>query len=335
MRRSYRIFEAFVRQIRSCPTTAPNIKDTGMEIHHFTFGALTPGLAYIMSCAGSLLGLLCTTRAQVLTGRSRIQWLMAGALAIGGTGVWVMHFIGMLGFSVSSTSIRYDVPLTLLSAVIAIVAAGIGLYIAGARGVSAGRLLLGGLLTGLGVAGMHYTGMAAMNMNAVISYDPAVVVISIGIAILAATVALWGALHLRGTRATVGGALIMGVAVSAMHYTGMFAMHVDGLAAGTVPPGAQPQAFLVPIILGLSLSTMCVLTALVVAPTAQEMQREARLMEQLSRRNRSRTLRPNATYSLPQHEPRPPVRRQSPHPRQPLQQHPSRQQEFRRNPRLP
>jgi NO-binding membrane sensor protein with MHYT domain len=263
-----------------------------------------------MSCAGSLLGLLCTTRAQVLTGRSRIQWLMAGALAIGGTGIWVMHFIGMLGFSVSATVIRYDIPLTLFSALIAIVAAGIGLYIAGARSVSTGRLLIGGLLTGLGVAGMHYTGMAAMNMNAVISYDPTLVVVSIGIAIVAATAALWAALHLRNTWATIGAALIMGIAVSAMHYTGMFAMHVEGLEASTVPSGAQPLAFLVPIILGLSLSTMCVLTALVVAPTPQEMQREARLMEQLRRRNGSRSLRLNSMYALPRHEPPPPVRRQ-------------------------
>ncbi len=281
-----------------------------MEIHHFTFGALTPGLAYMMSCAGSLLGLLCTTRAQVLTGRSRIQWLMAGALAIGGTGIWVMHFIGMLGFSVPSTTIRYDIPLTLFSAMIAIVAAGIGLYIAGARSVSAGRLLFGGLLTGLGVAGMHYTGIAAMNMNAVISYDPAVVMASIGIAIVAATAALWGALHLRNTWATIGAALIMGVAVSAMHYTGMFAMHVagvEGLEASTVPSGAQPLAFLVPIILGLSLSTICLLTTLAVAPTPQEMQREAQLMEQLSRRNASRSLRLNS-------QPPPPIRRQNPHP---------------------
>jgi NO-binding membrane sensor protein with MHYT domain len=194
--------------------------------------------------------------------------------------------------------------------VIAIVAAGIGLYIAGARSLSTGRLLLGGLLTGLGVAGMHYTGMAAMNMNAVISYDPALVVASIGIAIVAATVALWAALHLRNTWATVGAALIMGVAVSAMHYTGMFAMHAAGMEASTVPSGAQPLAFFVPIILGLSLSTTCLLTALAVAPTPQEMQREARLMEQLRRRNSSRSLRPNSMNPLPRHQPPRPVRRQ-------------------------
>jgi NO-binding membrane sensor protein with MHYT domain len=286
---SYRIFEAFVHQIRNSPTTTPNIGHIAMEIHHFTFGALTPGLAYVMSCAGSLLGLLCTKRARVLTGRSRIQWLMAGALAIGGTGIWVMHFIGMLGFSVSSATIRYDIPLTLFSAVIAIVAAGVGLYIAGARGVSPGRLLLGGLLTGFGVAGMHYTGIAAMNMDAVISYDPAVVMVSVGIAIVAATAALWGALHLRTTWGTIAGALIMGVAVSAMHYTGMFAMHAAALRTSTAPSGAQPLAFLIPIIIGLSLSTICLLTALVVAPTPQEMQREARLMEQLRRRNAGRS----------------------------------------------
>jgi NO-binding membrane sensor protein with MHYT domain len=252
-----------------------------MQIHHFSFGALTPTLAYVMSCAGSLLGLLCTTRAQVLTGRARIQWLMAGALAIGGTGIWVMHFIAMLGFSVTSVIIRYDVVLTLLSALIAIVFVGIGLYIAGARRVSNARLALSGLITGVGVAAMHYTGMTAMQMNAEISYNPVVVALSVLIAVGAATAALWAALNLRSTWATMGASLIMGVAVSAMHYTGMLSVSVQGAAAGNVPSGAEPLEFLVPIIIGLSLSTICLLTALAAAPTRWEIQREAELMTQL------------------------------------------------------
>lgn len=254
-----------------------------MQIHHFAFGALTPALAYVMSCAGSLLGLLCTTHAQAREGRSRARWLMAGALAIGGTGIWVMHFIGMFGFSVDGLVIRYDVPLTVLSAVIAVVFVGIGLFIAGGRRVTTTGLLIGGLVTGLGVAAMHYTGMFAMRMNASVSYDPGVVALSIVIAIGAATAALWAALHLQGGWTTIGAALIMGVAVSAMHYTGMFAMSVHSATPGPSPDGADPLLFLLPIIVALSLSTFGLLTAVTVAPNRQELQREAELLEQLRR----------------------------------------------------
>src|SRR5690606_26726770 len=85
------------------------------------------------------------------------------------------------------------------------------------------RLLLGGVLTGLGVAGMHYMGMAAMRMPAVTHYDMGFVALSVLIAIVAATVALWLAFNLRGWAQMLGSALVMGVAVCGMHYTGMYA----------------------------------------------------------------------------------------------------------------
>jgi NO-binding membrane sensor protein with MHYT domain len=256
------------------------------EIHHFTFGALTPGLAYAMSCAGSLLGLLCTTRARLLDGSAQARWLMFGALAIGGTGIWVMHFIAMLGFSISGTTIRYDIPLTLLSAVIAIVVVGFGLLIVGLRALTAPTLLLSGVITGAGVAAMHYTGMAAMHTNIHIHYDAATVAISVLIAVGAATAALWAALRVRGGWATTGAALIMGVAVSSMHYTGMSAMSVGGTpsSSSAVPPGASPLGFLAPLIVGIAVSTICLLTAVAVAPSQREMQAETELMDRIRRR---------------------------------------------------
>ena len=133
-------------------------------VHHFSYGLVTPLLAYFMSFTGSLLGLRCTARARGSEGGAKRAWLMLGAVSIGGTGVWVMHFIAMLGFTVSSMAIRYNVPVTLLSALIAMVVVGTGLLIANG-GPGWGRLLGGGLLTGLGVASMHYLGMAAMHLD--------------------------------------------------------------------------------------------------------------------------------------------------------------------------
>src|SRR3954452_19564889 len=155
--------------------------------------------------------------------------------------------------------IRYDVPLTLLSVLIAVVVVGIGLFVVDAGGGLS--LVSGGVITGLGVAAMHYTGMAAMHVNLAIHYDPALVALSVLIAIGAATAALWAAVRVRGGWATTGAALIMGVAVSSMHYTGMAAMSLHGSPSVSLPSGVSPLEFVVPLIVGITMSTMCVLTA--------------------------------------------------------------------------
>ncbi|MGW4741015.1 MHYT domain-containing protein [Nocardia xishanensis] len=230
-----------------------------LDIHHFTYGWLTPILAYIMSFTGSLLGLQCAARARAAEGRA--GWLVLAAFAIGGTGIWVMHFIAMLGFSIRGTEIRYDVPLTLLSAATAIVVVGIGLFVVVTPRPTLVALFAGGAVTGLGVAAMHYLGMFAMKSSATISYDLATVVLSVAIAVIAATVALWFTLRVNGFLATTGAAGIMGLAVCGMHYTGMASMHAhhaghDGPVAGT---GAMQ--LLAPLIVGISIVTMMLLIA--------------------------------------------------------------------------
>lgn len=255
-----------------------------LVIHHFTYGPVTPALAYVMSCTGSLLGLLCTARASTFSGRSRARWLIFGAFAIGGTGVWVMHFIAMLGFTVGGATIRYDIPLTLLSAVISVLVVGIGLFVVDAGEIKPYALIIGGAITGLGVAAMHYTGMAAMHMNTTLRYDRHTVTASVLIAVAAAIAALWAAFRVRGNWATAGAALIMGVAVSSMHYTGMAAMSVHGGASAHSLSGAQPMQFLVPLIVGISLSTICLATAVGTAPTAREMQARTELLDRVARR---------------------------------------------------
>lgn len=251
------------------------------ELDHFAFGFLTPVLAYAMSFTGALLGLQCTARARFSAGRSRVAWLVLGAASIGGTGVWVMHFIAMLGFRVQGMEIRYDVPLTLLSALVAAIVVGVGIFIVGFKGNRISALLVGGVITGLGVASMHYLGMAAMEMSGHISYDPLILAASVLIAVVAATVALWFTLRVRGHLATTAAALVMGLAVSGMHYTGMAAMEVRSDMGLGEPSGASAFDFLLPLIIGISVFAMLLLVTIGLSLTEEEMKLEQQFEQQL------------------------------------------------------
>ncbi len=252
------------------------------DIYHFTYGLLTPLLAYVMSCVGSALGLLCTARARGVTGAARTRWLIVAAVSIGGTGIWVMHFIAMLGFSVSGSAIRYNVGLTLLSMAIAVVVVGIGLMIVGFGGERLVPVLGGGMITGLGVASMHYTGMAAVELRGVVYYDHLKVAASIVIAVVAATVALLFALRVRGPWATAAAALIMGVAVSGMHYTAMAAMSVRLDENHGTLTGANAFEFLLPLIIGISLVAGGLLGVIALSPNEDELRAEAEMMARIA-----------------------------------------------------
>ncbi|MEV4566441.1 MHYT domain-containing protein [Nonomuraea sp. NPDC049419] len=254
-------------------------------IDHFSHGLLTPVLAYAVSSMGSMLGLLLTARARLTGGREGKYWLAGAAVAIGGTGIWTMHFIAMLGFSAPGSVIRYDVPLTVASALLAIVVVGAGLFLASHGGERPNRLIAGGVLTGAGVAGMHYLGMAAMNMSGHVSYDPPVVALSVLIAVAAATAALWFALRVTGALKIGGAALVMGIAVAGMHYTGMASMSVRTHSDMVPVAGAQGIDFLLPLIVGISLVTVGLLLAVVLSPSEKELRSEAEFKERLRRGN--------------------------------------------------
>ncbi|MBF4998599.1 hypothetical protein IRT45_15725 [Nocardia sp. BSTN01] len=225
-----------------------------LQIDQFTYGWLTPTLAYVMSVIGSLLALRCMVRARANPGHR--GWIVTAAVALGGTGVWVMHFIAMLGFSVHGATIRYNIPVTLISAAIAVVVVWIGLSLVSRRQGDTSALLTGGAVTGLGVAAMHYAGMYAMKTDVAMHYDPWRVIVSIVIAVVAATAALWFALHVEGLFATIGSAMIMGVAVCGMHYTGMYAMQAHMADHMQAPSGAQANELLTPLIIGVSMVTL-------------------------------------------------------------------------------
>ncbi|MFD7730379.1 MHYT domain-containing protein [Kitasatospora phosalacinea] len=222
---------------------------TAAHLDGFQYGWVNPVVAYLIACVGAAIGLRCTARAMTLQPNKRFGWLALAAGAFG-CGIWSMHFIAMLGFMVDSSSLVYDIPLTLLSLLVAVVVVGIGIGIVGYRGKSTGTLLVSGLLTGCGVAVMHYLGMAAMQVEGEVSYGTPLVVASVAIAVAAATAALWMTLNVKGLSSALGAALIAGVAVVAMHYTAMAAVTVtlDGRPLGGGTPASQ---FVLPLAVGI------------------------------------------------------------------------------------
>src|SRR6266704_1950416 len=191
-----------------------------LTVHNFSYGLLTPALGYLMSFLGAFLGLRCTSRSRASHGSARTRWLIVAAVSIGITGIWVMHFIAMLGFTIPGETIRYNVPVTLLSMLIAVAFVLIGLLISGLGRATVRSLLLGGVITGLGVGAMHSSGMAAMRV-----YQP------------------------------------------------------DGHPMATA--GANAAAFLLPLIIGVSITTFVLTATIALSPTADEIAAEAELMRKI------------------------------------------------------
>jgi NO-binding membrane sensor protein with MHYT domain len=152
-------------------------------------------LSWVVASFASFTALDLASRITASKGLSARVWLLGGACAMG-TGIWSMHFTGMLAFSLP-IPMGYDVPTTLLSMLIAIAVSGFALLIVTGNTLSRRNLLIGGVLVGLGISSMHYTGMAAMEVFPPIRYDPLLVAASIAIAIAAALAALWIAFTLR------------------------------------------------------------------------------------------------------------------------------------------
>ncbi len=220
-------------------------------------------LSFIIAVVASYTALDLAGRVALMRGWARLAWLTGGAFAMG-TGIWSMHFTGMLAFSLP-VALDYDVPMVALSLLVAMVASGFALFIAGRNTLHLGILLVSGLPMGLGIAAMHYIGMAAMRMPAMLSYDPSLLALSIVIAIGASSTALWLAFRLRsggvapwrwfGLKA--GSALVMGLAITGMHYTGMLAARFTP-EAGTAP-SAVAGADSLPLGAAIGIATLIVL----------------------------------------------------------------------------
>jgi PAS domain S-box-containing protein len=185
-----------------------------------TYDLSLVALSIVVAALASFTALDLAGRIRTASNWTRYAWLAAAALAMGG-GIWSMHFIGMLAFSMPGMMVSYDFGLTLLSLVIPIAVTAFGFVVAIQPDTRWVGLLLSGIVMGFGIAAMHYTGMAAMRMNAALSYEWWWVGISVAIAIGAATVALWLSLQHTNPLQRVWAATVMGLAVSGMHYTAM------------------------------------------------------------------------------------------------------------------
>lgn len=187
-----------------------------------TLVAISLGVAILASyTALDLAGRIATAR-----GRAVTLWMSGGALAMG-IGIWSMHFIGMLAFSLPIT-LGYDLFLTAISLLVAVLSAGFALWLVSQPRLPWQQLLLGALVMGAGISTMHYTGMAALDIQPGIFYDAHLFFASLGIAVAASAAALWVAFRLRERLphvrlARAAASVVMGLAIVGMHYTGMAA----------------------------------------------------------------------------------------------------------------
>ena len=207
-------------------------------------GALTSSYNYGLAALSVLMAVSASYAALDLAGRvtaargwPRSAWLSGGAAAMG-LGIWSMHFIGMLALSMP-VPVAYDQPTVLLSLLTVVLSSAFALYVVSRQKMGLGRALGGSVIMGGGIAGLHYIGMAAMRLAAVSRFSPLLVAFSIVLAVIFSLAALMLAFDLREeTRGTVSrrlaSAAVMGVAISAMHYTGM-------ASASFVPSNVAPD----------------------------------------------------------------------------------------------
>ena len=243
--------------------------------------ALTGSYDYIEVARSVFIAIVASYAALDLAGRVtaaksgiRLAWLSGGAIAMG-IGIWAMHFKGMLAFHLP-VPVEYYWPTVLASLLVVILASAVALYVASRPKMGPVEALTGSIFMGAGIAGMHYIGMAAMRLPAVTQYSPFLVTCSILLAILFSLIALLMAFGLREeTRWSVprrlGSATVMGVAVSAMHYTGM-------AAAGFIPasPPDLFHAVSIPPLgnYGVSIATLIVLVAAVITSSVDRWARD-------------------------------------------------------------
>ncbi|MDX5452954.1 MAG: signal protein [Rhodococcus sp. (in: high G+C Gram-positive bacteria)] len=248
------------------------------EMHHFSMGMWVFFLAYATSVVGSFVGLSCARQSLTApTDRGHRRWMAMAALSVGGVAVWLMHFIGMMGFDIPGTAVRYALGPTVFSVALSVAATWFGLWLVSSRAAwvnrvpSFARLLVGGLGMGLAVSLMHYSGMWAIRIQGSLEHDPSFVVASVAIGVVAATVALWLAQTADRWVLRVPAALLMGCAVVALHYTGIAGVRVEVDPTVPLPSGRTVTALLFPsFVLGIAVLAVPI-AALLLAPSRGDM----------------------------------------------------------------
>src|SRR5438876_2466574 len=183
-------------------------------------------LSVLIAIFASYAALDLAGRVTAAGGWTRAVWLLGGAGAMG-TGIWSMHYIGMLAF-ILPIPVAYHWPTVLLSLFAAILASDVELVVVSRQKMGWYRALAGSVPMGAGIASMHYIGMAAMHLPAICQFNSFLVVLSVVFAVLISLAALWITFHFRDEKTGIGweklaGAVVMGAAIPVMHYTGMAA----------------------------------------------------------------------------------------------------------------
>lgn len=192
-----------------------------------TYNPFLVVISALIAVLASYTALDLAGRVAASQGAERKFWLIGGAIAMG-TGIWSMHFLAMLAFSLP-IAISYNFWIVVVSLLAAIAASGQALLIVSRPRVSTAALITGAACMGIGIGAMHYIGMAAMQMTATLSYDPILFLLSVAIAVVDSLVALKLSLRYRHQNNTASkipqiiSALVMGSAILLLHYTGMAA----------------------------------------------------------------------------------------------------------------
>lgn len=232
------------------------------EVLVASFDAGWVALSFVISVIGSYTALwVAPSVAGPHSGQ--VNWFNAAlsGLALGGVGIWSMHFLGMLAYEVP-LAVGYRLFELVVSLVAAVVVSALAIGYMSARAFAWQRLLVAGPLAGLGVAVMHYLGMFGMRFGGFFDWNLPVVLLSVLIAVVAASAALWLAFHTRSASKRAGAALVMGAAVCSMHYTGMAAASV---VCTTENRGALLPGLLRAGDLGLAIAVVAIGIALMVA----------------------------------------------------------------------
>ncbi len=195
-----------------------------------TYDLKLVALSYVVAVFASYIALELTARVRSHEYTIARYWLAGGSVALG-LGIWTMHFVGMLAYEMR-LPYSYDATITIVSLIIAVLASLFALWIASRKTPTFARIGISGVLLGIGIAAMHYTGIAAMRIDADIAYQPLIVAASVVVAVVASTVAIWIIFRLADidsermklTWVKSGAAAILGLAICGMHYLGMTAV---------------------------------------------------------------------------------------------------------------
>jgi len=254
--------------------------------YYYDYGLVALSFALAVIASFSALGL--ASRIPHICRKKVPAWFVGGAIAMG-LGIWSMHFVGMLAFHLP-IPLAYDQAITTLSILIAILSSAFSLYLVRNGIRSRSGLIFSGGLMGLGIAGMHYTGMAALKMSPAIEYDPVLVIVSILIAVFASLFAIrFSFSHPTSTpllfsKRNLSASLLMGMAIAGMHYTGMAAADfpIDSLCLAS-PKGIDTHSLATVI----TLATILILfsTLLVLTFDIRMAEQNAMMVSQLQRHN--------------------------------------------------